>query len=138
MKEVEFGYRVRQALNEGADRLEYRVVLRLQQARQGALARQKTSVEQPLWVPALRLAAAGAGAGMPDEAGAAWVWLHRLGVVAPLLALTVGFVAIYRWHEDQLIVERANTDLAVLLDDTPIDTYADKGFGVMIRNEQGI
>jgi hypothetical protein len=29
-------------------------------------------------------------------------------------------------------------DLAVLLDDTPIDTYADKGFSVMIRNEQGI
>ena len=138
MKEVEFGYRVRQALNEGADRLEYRVVLRLQQARQNALARQKTAVERPVWVPALRLAAAGAGGGVPDEANPAWRWLRGLGVVAPLVALTVGFVGIYRWHANQAIAERANIDLAVLLDDTPIDTYADKGFGVMIRNEQGI
>jgi len=138
MNEFEFGYRVRQALNEGADRLPYRVGARLDTARRTALAHQKAGVERPLWVPALRFAGAGAGAGLPDEATLAWMWLRRLGLMAPLLALTLGFVAIYRWHEDQTIAEHANMDLAVLLDDTPIDTYADKGFGVMIRNEQGI
>ena len=61
-----------------------------------------------------------------------------MALVVPVLVLAVGFVSIYRWREEQVIAEHANMDLAVLLDDTPIDTYADKGFGVMIRNEQGI
>jgi hypothetical protein len=138
MKEVEFAYRVRQALNEGADRLEYRVVLRLERARRTALARRKPTVEAPLWVPALRFASAGRSPGPLDESTPAWLWLRRLALLVPIVALTVGFVGIYRWHEEQTIAEHANMDLAVLLDDTPIDTYADKGFGVMIRDEQGI
>jgi len=48
MNEVEFAYRIRQALNEGADHLDYRVVLRLEQARRRALAGQKAVVEAPL------------------------------------------------------------------------------------------
>jgi len=135
MNEVEFAYRVRQALNEGADRLDYRVTMRLEQARRTALARQKSTVDAPFWVPGLRFATGGGG---QDDGTPAWLWLRRLGVLAPIIALAVGFVGIYRWHEDQAISEHANIDLAVLLDDTPIDTYADKGFGVMIRNEQGI
>jgi hypothetical protein len=137
MNEAEFAYRVRQALNEGADRLEYRVVLRLEQARRTALARQKSTADAPFWVPALRFASDGGGPAL-DESTPAWLWLRRLGLLAPMIALAVGFVGIYRWHEDQTIAEHANMDLAVLLDDTPIDTYADKGFGVMIRNEQGM
>jgi hypothetical protein len=138
MNEVEFAYRVRQALNEGADRLPYRAVLRLEQARRTALARQKAAVEAPLWVPALRFAAAGGAPADPDQPTRAWLWMRRLGVLVPMLALAAGFVGIYRWHQEQAIAEHAALDLAVLLDDTPIDTYADKGFSVMIRNEQGI
>jgi hypothetical protein len=138
MNEVEFGYRVRQALNEGADQLEYRVALRLERARRRALARQRTTVQAPLPVPALRFAAEGGGPGALEEPASGWLWLRRLGLLAPIVALAVGFVGIYRWHEEQSIAEHANMDLAVLLDDTPIDTYADKGFSVMIRNEQGI
>jgi len=138
MNEFEFAYRVRQALNEGADRLPYRVVVRLEQARRAALARQKAALDRPLWVPALRFAAEGGGLVDLDEPSAAWLWARRLGLAVPIVALTVGFVGIYQWRQDQAIAEHANMDLAVLLDDTPIDTYADKGFGVMIRNEQGI
>jgi len=138
MNEVEFGYRVRQALNEGTDHLDYRVVLRLEQARRGALARQKAVVQAPLWVPALRFSAAG-GAPLPlDPATSAWLWLRRLGLLVPIIVLAIGFVGISHLRADQEIAEHANIDLAVLLDDTPIDTYADKGFGVMIRNEQGM
>ena len=141
MKEVEFAYRVRQALNEGTDRLPYRVVVRLEQARRNALARQKVVAEEPRWVPARRLAAAGAALAALDKPQSSWLWMHRLSVVVPIVALAVGFVGIYRWHQEQAsaeIAEHANIDLAVLLDDTPIDTYADKGFGVMMRDEQGI
>jgi hypothetical protein len=136
MNEVEFAYRVRQALNEGTGRLDDRVVLRLEQARRKALARQKAPVETPMWVPALRFAPEKGGAAPLDGPPAAWLWARRLGVVAPIVALAVGFVSIYRWREEQVIAEHANMDLAVLLDDTPIDTYADKGFGVMIRDQQ--
>jgi hypothetical protein len=138
MKEVEFAYRVRQALNEGTDRLEYRVVLRLERARRAALVRQKATVQAPLWVPALRFAAEGGAPGPLDDSTPAWVWLRRLSLLIPIVALTVGYVGIYRFHEQQAIADHANMDLAVLLDDTPIDTYADKGFSVMIRDEQGI
>jgi len=138
MNEAEFAYRVRQALNEGAERLEYRVVLRLERARRAALARQKATVEAPLWVPALRFSGERGGMAALDQPTPAWLWLRRLGLLAPALALAFGFVGIYRWHQEQQIAEHANLDLAVLLDDTPIDTYADKGFGVMIGNEQGI
>jgi hypothetical protein len=137
MNETEFAYRIRQALNEGADRLDYRVSLRLENARRAALTRHKAVVEAPVWVPALRFASGG-GAPSPEDSSAGWMWMRRLGLIVPMVALALGFVGIYRWHEDQAIAEHANLDLAVLLDDTPIDTYADRGFGEMIRNEQGI
>jgi hypothetical protein len=136
MNQVEFGYRVRQALNEGTDRLPYRVTARLEQARRTALARRK-GASQPRWVPAPRLAPDRLGGGF-DASGAGWLWLRRFALVVPVVVLAFGFVSIYQWREDQTIAEHANIDLAVLLDDTPIDTYADKGFGVMIRDEQGI
>ncbi len=135
MNETEFAYRVRQALNEGAERLDYRSSERLRLAREAALARLQPGGTRPMWVPALRLAPAAAG-GMYTPAG--WAWLRRLGVVAPLLALAIGFVGLYQWHSSQQITELADIDLAVLLDDTPIQTYADKGFSVMLRNEQGM
>jgi len=138
MNEVEFAYRVRQALNEGADRLPYRAVARLEQARHKALARQKAGLHRPLRVPALRFAAKGGGMADLDQPTPGWLWARRLGLAVPLVALAVGFVSIYQWREEQAIADHANMDLAVLLDDTPIDTYADKGFGVLIRDEQGI
>jgi hypothetical protein len=137
MNEVEFAYRVRQALNEGAERLDYRVVLRLEQARRNALARQKTVVQAPLWVPALRFAPERGAPALLNRPTGPWLWARRMALVVPILVLAVGFVSIYRWREEQVIAEHANMDLAVLLDDTPIDTYADKGFGVMIRDQQG-
>lgn len=138
MNEVEFSYRIRQALNEGAEQLPYRIVARLEQARRTALTRRKAVADKRLWAPPGRFAGDRMGAVALDEPSVGWLWLRRIAVLVPIVALTVGFVGIYRWHEEQTIAEHANIDLAVLLDDTPIDTYADKGFGVMIRDEQGI
>jgi len=137
MNDVELAYRIRQALNEGAERLDYRVAMRLEKARRIALARQKSPADTPVWIPSLRLAP-NSGPVLPDESSSTWTWLRRAGVLVPMLALAIGFVGISRWHEEQDIAERANLDLAVLLDDTPIDTYADQGFGEMMRVEQGM
>lgn len=135
MNEVEFGYRVRQALNEGAERLDYRTVYRLEQARKAALARQKPAQEAAVWVPALQAAAVST---VPANGGPAgfWVWLHRMGLVAPLLVLAIGFVGIYQWQRAQTIAQIADLDFAVLMDETPLEAYADQGFSVLLRNER--
>lgn len=125
MNENEFGYRIRQALDEGLERLDYRTTYRLQQAREAALARQHATQTAPGWVPALA-----GGPAVDDEPVG---WLPRLGLAAPLLALIVGFVGIYQYQDSRRISELADMDFAVLLDDVPLETYADKGFGALLK-----
>jgi hypothetical protein len=62
--------------------------------------------------------------------------LLRFGLAAPLLALAIGIVGIKQWQSDRMVAEVADIDFAVLLDDTPIDTYAHKGFGVLLSNDR--
>lgn len=127
MKETEFGYRIRQALDEGLARLDYRTTYRLEQARRAALARvPATAVETPR-VPVL------AAAGGPALDDAPLGWMGRLGIAAPLLAVIIGFVAIYQYQDTRRIAEIADIDFAVLLDDVPLSTYADKGFGALLK-----
>ena len=127
MNENEFGYRIRQALDEGLARLDYRTTYRLQQARETALARQPISAPARAWVPALRTAG---GPPVDDERIG---WLARLGLAAPLLAVVIGFVGIYEHQESRRISELADMDFAVLLDDVPLEAYADKGFGALLK-----
>jgi hypothetical protein len=127
MNENEFGYRVRQALNESAERLDYKTAYRLEQARRKALAAHRAETA-PAWRSTLL------PAGGPSLEGEAPVgWAQRLGLAAPLFALIVGFVGIYQWQQEQRISELADMDFAVLLDDAPIGTYADKGFGTLLQ-----
>jgi hypothetical protein len=136
MNEAEFAFRIRQALNEGADTVSYKASMRLERARQLAVGRARSAAvaARPATVrlPALQLATSG---GAPLDAPGGhdfWAWLRGAGLLAPLLALVVGFVAIYQWHNRQFITELADVDFAVLLDETPISAYADKGFGAML------
>jgi len=135
MNQDEFGLRIRQALNEGAERLDYRTVLRLEQARSRALSGQRRAGPATVRLPALQLAAS-AGAPPLDSGGGAWGWLRGAGLVAPLVALAIGFVAISHWQEELEIKRLAALDFAVLLDDGPLDAYADEGFGVLLQSEE--
>lgn len=128
MNENEFGYRIRQALNEGLESLDYRTTYRLQQARQAALARHHAVGQaERIWAPSLQTA------GGPPVEDEPVNWLRRLGLVAPLLALIIGFVGIYEYQESRRISELADMDFAVLLDDVPLETYADEGFGALLK-----
>jgi hypothetical protein len=129
MNQDEFGYRIRQALNEGLERLDYRTSYRLQQARQAALARHASAQPQVGWVPAVQTAG-----GPPADAGISG-WMGRLGLAAPLLAIAIGYLSIYQYQESRRISELADMDFAVLLDDVPLSTYADKGFGAMLSQD---
>jgi len=130
MNENEFGYRVRQALNEATQRLDYRTTYRLEQARAAALARQRAPGTAAAWAPLPQ-----AAGGPSFDAGSGGGWLRGLGLVVPLVALVIGFVGIYQWQEDRRISEMADLDFAVLLDEVPIGAYADKGFGVLLKGE---
>jgi hypothetical protein len=131
MNEQEFGYQIRQALNEAADQLDYKTSYRLEQARAAALARQRTTTA-PAW------AAAAQPAGRSSD-GPRLGWFGRIGLAAPLVAIVVGFISIYQWQQEQAIEQRisdlAAMDFAVLMDETPIGAYADKGFGALLRGE---
>jgi hypothetical protein len=129
MNENEFGYRIRQALDEGADRLDYKTAYRLEQARVKAVAALREASSAG-WRPALVPAAGSSLAGEPSAG-----WAQRLGVAAPLAALIIGFVAIYQFHYQQRITELADIDFAMLLDEAPIDAYADKGFGTLLSTK---
>jgi hypothetical protein len=137
MNQDEFGIRIRQALNDGAERLDYRTVLRLEQARTRALSRKRQDGPATVRLPALQLATAG-GPSSTEDGGGRWGWLRGAGWVTPLLALVIGFVGISLWQE-QLEIERlAALDFAVLLDDGPLEAYADRGFGVLLQAERPI
>lgn len=135
MNQDEFALRVRQALNDGAERLDYRTVLRLEQARSRALARQRRAGPTTVRLPALQLATAGSAPPV-DDGGRAWSWLRGAGLAAPLLALAIGFVAISQWQEELEIQRLAALDFAVLLDEGPLEAYADQGFGLLLQAEQ--
>jgi hypothetical protein len=134
MNENEFAYRIRQALNEGAERLDYKTAYRLEQARGRALARHRVGVETPVWVPSLQTAGAATSRGSVPTGF--WTWLHRAGLAAPIAALVIGFVGIYQWQRTQTIEHLADLDFAVLLDETPLDTFADSGFGVLLNTRE--
>jgi hypothetical protein len=128
MNENDFGYRIRQALNEGLDRLDYTTSYRLEQARQAALARHRPAEQsQVAWSPAL------ATAGGPGvDGGNLSGWIQRLGLAAPLVALALGIIGIYQYQESRRISDLANLDFAVLLDEVPLDAYANQGFGALL------
>ena len=128
MNEDRFAHQVRLALNEGAEHLDYKTVLRLEQARKAALA-SAGGVAQTARLPVL------ATAGGPDIGSGFGLWLQRVGLLVPLLALLVGFIGIYEWRHSQAIEELANIDFALLMDEAPLDAYADKGFTAFLQSD---
>jgi hypothetical protein len=137
VNETEFAYRIRLALDEGAEHVDYATGMRLEKARAAALARHPAPKPAPSWLAARQLASNRSGPSLETESRLG-AWMMRLGLAAPLLALAIGIVGIKQWQNERLISELAETDLAVLLDDTPIDTYAHQGFGVYLRDENNM
>ena len=130
MNEVEFGYRVRQALNEGVQRLDYKTTFRLEKARKAALEKYRATAPEVVWVRPLQVAA---GPELESDETGSWRWLQRLGLAAPLVALLLGFIGVHEWQRARSMDEMAALDFALLLDEAPVEAYADKGFGVLLR-----
>lgn len=112
--ELEFAYRVRRALDQGADNLDARVAGRLRKSRLAALER----LERP--VGGLSLAGVGGFA-------SGGLFRHARGTLVAV-ALLVGAAGTYYWNSYQQASEHAEIDSALLSDEVPFNAYLDQGF----------
>ena len=132
MNELETALLIRRALDKGAERLPYTTVHRLENARKLALSR----MGQPQSATQFSQAAFGAGSSLVLSTGSGKLgWLSMFaGAVAPLVLVIAGLFATSHWSDRQRAEEVAEVDAAMLADDLPISLYADRGFGVFIKN----
>ncbi|MGN6388411.1 MAG: DUF3619 family protein [Burkholderiaceae bacterium] len=121
--EIDFAYRVRQALNESADVLSHDAADRLHAARTAALTRKKP--DAPARVAAVRLSPAASG---NRSVSLFSPWLGRLGVLLPIVAGIVLFIGLYQFEQQKRIADAADIDAAVLSDELPLSAYLDHGF----------
>ena len=112
-QERQFGYRIRQILNQGTHELKPGIAQRLAAARQRALERYRPE-------PALAWADNVTG-------NIGWAGL-ALRVLVPLAMLVACAGAIYTWQQNQRAAEIEEVDALLLTDDPPIDAYLDRGF----------
>jgi hypothetical protein len=122
MKEQQSAYRIKQLLDRGLD-LEAGTLARLKEAREQALARQRTRA--PGLVFAWADNVTGGGSGGPS-------WLVSR-VLLPMALLIFGLVAISQWRETQQAADIEEIDAAVLAGDLPLDSYLDKGFDAWLK-----
>ena len=109
-----FAYKVRHALEHGADNLDGITRNKLQAARQNALAHQKTS--------AVGLSLAGIGHFTSD------ILLPQARTLVAISALVIGVVGTYYWNNFQQAEDNEEVDSALLSTDLPINAYLDHGF----------
>ncbi len=70
----------------------------------------------------------------PQRSRRAPLWWRVAVTAVPLLVLAVGVVVVDAVHQEQSAAELAEVDSALLTDDVPLVAYADRGFGVYIKN----
>lgn len=105
--------RIRQTLSSGADQLDAQTRSRLYEARQNALAHQKSSDgrrRKPHGSPVLEA-----------------VFPH-LRLILGLAALTIGASGTYYWNQLDEVYANEEIDSALLSDELPPDAYLDRGF----------
>lgn len=143
MNERQFARNVREALEESAERLPYRVTLRLQAAREAALARMPATaaVAAPAAVEAMAPAVATAGPSVGSAPGRREddtppLWWRMVWSALPLLLVIAGLVGVSIWSDVQDADESADVDAAMLVDDVPVTAYTDNGFGAFLRAQR--
>lgn len=112
--ELDVGYRVRNALNGGIDRLDDVIVVRLNKSRQLALNHQRSA--------SLGMRLAGVGFTL-ESRGLQWL-RHAFAIIA----LALGLTGTFYWNTVQDVQELQEIDSALLADELPPSAYLDRGF----------
>ncbi len=129
VQELNFGYKVRHALNDQLDNLPSSTTERLASARKAALSRKKK--DAPLRVLVRQRALAGNNGGTFSSPH--YSWTARLGFLLPVVILVVGLIGIVQYEKQQRINETVDIDTAMLTDDLPVAAYADHGFNAYLE-----
>jgi hypothetical protein len=132
LKEQAQATKICRYLDEGAEQLSYRVAQRLAAARAAAVAKvaedpQPGADPSPTRMPPTHVPLSQHQPGAP-------LWWRVAVTLVPVLLLVVGVVVVDTVHEEQSAAELAEVDSALLTDDVPLVAYADRGFGVYIKN----
>jgi hypothetical protein len=125
--DLNFAYKVRNALNENIDHLPSSTIERLALARQEALTRKKR--QSPLKVLLPQSVYAG---NLGSFFSTPVAWLGRVGLAIPLVCLVTGLASIYQFEQQQRISETAEIDAEVLSDELPLSAYLDRGFNAYL------
>ena len=144
MNEQRIAQLAREALDESAEHLPWRVTHRLATAREAALARMPSRAKALAFAPPVLVGGRspilvqGAGHGRPSGNGSPGerpsLGRRIAAVLVPTLIVVAGLFGISEWDSRQRADDIADVDAAVLADDMPISAYADRGFGVFLRN----
>ena len=122
--ELQFGNKIRQALNQGTQ-LNEKTLARLRSARELALKHQQIA-----------------------EPGGALVWAGNLigsfggfagfslRLLLPVAVLVGGLVQINSWQQDLRIAEVEAIDALLLTDELPLDAFIDKGFETWLKKQK--
>jgi hypothetical protein len=132
MNEPAFAGRVCRVLDAGLDQLPERIATRLAAARTAALARMPQDGPSVRDLPGTSTARRRVED--PVASGNEAAWLRWVPVPLAAMILAVGLFGIWHWSELRSAQELAALDVAILADDLPLSAYADKGFGVYLRN----
>ncbi len=124
MNEPQFGNKVRQILNQGAQ-LDEKSLARLRSAREHALKRQRLSApaEASAWTDTL-VGGFGGFTGL------------SLRLILPMAVLVGGLLAISGWQQNLRTAEVAELDAMLLTDELPLDAFLDKGFENWLKKQK--
>ena len=131
VQELNFGYKVRHALNEQLDNLPTSTTERLAFARAAAMGRKKKDAAAPLRILVRQRALAGNAGGTYGADHTSWY--ARIGFVLPVVILVLGLIGIVQYEKQQRINETVDLDTAMLTDDLPVAAYADHGFNAYLE-----
>ena len=125
-------HQIRLALDESADHLPFRITQRLEQSRMAALSRAMPVQTELAVSRAASMTVALQGDHRPS------VYFRLLSTLAPILLVIAGFYGIDAWNDAEEAAETADIDAELLLadDEVPVSAYADKGFGVFLKNSR--
>lgn len=119
----QFGYRVRQVLNSGADEVSERTAQRLSAARSRALGRMKGerafAAAAVLAVPAVRV----------NQSERRF---PGFAFALAALVLAIGLAGMSEWQEQVQIDELAELDTAILSDELPFTAHLDPNYKTLL------
>lgn len=129
-KQLNFAYRVRQALNENLEELPASTTQALASARKMALSAKKSDNRtEPL-------AAQERVGGLSTVLSVRPLpFIVRLGYAAPAIALVAGLATIFHIEQQRRITDIAELDALVLSDELPVTAYLDHGFNAYLARQ---